>query len=204
MPSRDKKSPLFDKCLPIRPGLDFSIYTFNAACAFLPSGTMRSLLPLPKHFTKPTSIFKSLIFKLINSDTLAPVAYNNSSIALSLIPKGSLVSGSVINFSTSATPSTSGMHFHNFGESSTLVGSCFIFCSLNKNLKKILIATRPREIELAAMPLFFLDHINSVTSLCVTLSTPTTPCSFKNAANSFKSLVYACMVLGAKPLSTDR
>ena len=49
-------------------------------------GTNLSLFPFPVTFIKDSLKNKSEIFKLINSDTLNPQLYNNSTIATFLFP----------------------------------------------------------------------------------------------------------------------
>ena len=55
-----------------------------ASLAYLPTGNILSLFPLPRTFTKFKSDSKDEIFTLIASETLSPEEYNNSRKALSL------------------------------------------------------------------------------------------------------------------------
>src|ERR1051325_807561 len=88
--------------LSLRSWLRIGIYLLNHSIALLPIGTVRSLLPFPKVVKIPTSRLTSLTFKATNSETLTPVAYSTSSIALSLTPEGTVRSGLSSNLSTSS------------------------------------------------------------------------------------------------------
>ena len=67
----------------------------------------------------------------IISVTLIPVAYANSSIALSLIPFKSMSFGCSSNNSTSLDVNTHGAFFSTFGDCMFFVGSFFTFPFFN-------------------------------------------------------------------------
>src|SRR5262249_40217477 len=100
-------------------------YEFVHCTAFLPSGTRRSLLPLPSVNRKQASIFKSVCFCEPTSVTLNPVSYKTSSIALSRTPKLVEMSGLSSNRSTSSGSRNLGSDCQVLGDSRFAVGSRF-------------------------------------------------------------------------------
>src|SRR5689334_21483520 len=111
--------------LSLRPLLRTGKYRFTQSMALLPIGTVRSLLPFPRVVKIPKSRFTSVIFKATSSETLTPVAYKTSSIALSLRPAGVLVSGHSSNRSTSSAIRNFGSDCQDFGVSMFALGSRF-------------------------------------------------------------------------------
>ena len=109
-----------------------SIYSFNAFNDIFPNGMLRCLFP-DLQVTNPSSKFTSSIFNEIISVTLIPVAYANSSIALSLIPFKSISLGCSNKSSTSSAVNTLGTLFSTFGALTSFVGSSLIFFFLATN-----------------------------------------------------------------------
>src|ERR1044071_484151 len=109
-------------------------YFLTQLIALWPSGTDRSLLPFPRVTTNPKSRLRSSILIAVNSDTLSPVAYKTSSIALSRNPKSTEASGASSNRSTSSGIRNLGSDCQDLGDSRFALGSCFMRPSNNKYL----------------------------------------------------------------------
>ena len=86
------------------------------------------------------------------SDTLAPVAYINSRIALSLMPSGFDMSTASSNLSTSATVSTSGIFLFTDCTVKASVGSLWANLLRIRNPQNVLNAEMFREIDDLASP----------------------------------------------------
>ena len=108
------------------------MYSFKAFNDNEPSGIFLCFEP-DLQITYPSSRFTSSIFKEIISVTLIPVAYANSSIALSLIPFKSTSWGCSSSNSTSFEVKILGTRFATFGDWILTVGSLFISFILIKN-----------------------------------------------------------------------
>src|ERR1044072_4509014 len=117
-------------------------YFLTQFIALWPSGTERSLLPFPRVTMNPRSRLRSSILIAVNSDTLRPVAYNTSSIALSRKPKSIAGSGASSNRSTSSGSKNLGSDCQDLGDSRFALGSRFRMPSNKRYLYNPLVVTR--------------------------------------------------------------
>ena len=111
-------------------------------------GTIRSLLPLPMHRTKPTSRLTPSILRPTSSETRKPVAYNTSSSARSRSPFGLSVFGASKSLSTSSSDRTLGSGFHQRGCSTVAVGFSVVAFSRIRNLCNPRTAAKARVADL--------------------------------------------------------
>ncbi len=169
--------------------------------AFLPTGTMRSLSPLPMHRTQPTFASRSLTPRPVSSDTRNPVEYSTSSIALSRCPVGVLESGCSSSFSTSSSRKYPGKWRRIFGDSRLIDGSSAISSWTCANLKKFRSVTNCRATVRLSSFCRYNPARKSTRSSRPTLSTVSL--RFRaNSSNLFKSRLYAEIVFAESPFST--
>jgi hypothetical protein len=103
-------------------GLPKVIYSSIAFSAFLPNGTIRCLLPLPKTFNKSLSKSISVILRPSSSDILNPAAYNNSKHARFRNPRGVFSSADSMIATTSSIDRIKGNFLPTFSNSKSDAG----------------------------------------------------------------------------------
>src|SRR5271168_3481967 len=119
-------------------------YFSTIASAFFPTGTSRSLSPLPMHRTHPTFVSRSPTRRLTSSETRSPVEYRTSSIARSRKPSGVFASGCCNSFSTSSSRKYPGNDRRIFGDSRLIDGSAATNSFICANRKKLRSVTKFR------------------------------------------------------------